>query len=134
MDYTLNAEEGIPFDDKLKPNHRQNCKTIGQVDAKDARRTDPKFMRSVRSGTAAGMVMRERKVQWSSVGRGQEQGLGQGAEATRGRSISTSRVRRTHRQAGSIFSGWVESHSGCLYGPTTAITEIMLLQINAANN
>lgn len=53
--------------------------------------------------TAAGMVMRERKVQWSSVGCGQEQSRGQGTEATGDKVISTNRAWRTHAAAGSIF-------------------------------
>lgn len=43
--------------------------------------TNPKFMRFTCLGTAGGMTTRERKVQWTSVGWGQEQARGHGAEA-----------------------------------------------------
>lgn len=66
-------------------------------------RTDPRFIRFTCLDTAAGMVMRERKVQWSSVGWGQEQSRGQGAEATTGKVNSAKRAWRTDTAAGSIF-------------------------------
>ena len=61
-------------------------------------------MRSTCLDTAAGMVKRERKVQWSSVGWGQEQGRGHRAEKTGGKVIISSKVWRRHTEAGSIFS------------------------------
>lgn len=73
------------------------------MEAEDAEMTDPRFMRSTSLDTAAGMVVRERKVQWSSEGWGQEQGRGQGTEATGGKIISTSTVWRTHTAGGFIF-------------------------------
>lgn len=71
---------------------------------RNGKRTDPRFMRSTSLDTAAGMVRRERKVQWSSVGWGQEQGQGHGAEETGGKVIISSKVWRRHMEAGSIFS------------------------------
>lgn len=47
--------------------------------------------------TAGGMTTRERKVQWTSVGWGQEQARGQGVEAAGDtRSISASTARRRY--------------------------------------
>lgn len=61
-------------------------------------------MRFTCLGSAAGMVKRERKVQWTSVGWGQAQGRGQGGEAAAwDRVMSTIRARKTRTADGSIF-------------------------------
>lgn len=62
--------------------------------------TNPKFMRLTCFGTAGGTMTRERKVQWTSVGWGQEQARGQGAKApgdTRISSTNTVRKRNIFR-------------------------------------
>lgn len=67
--------------------------------------TNPKFMRFTCFGTAGGTMTRERKVQWTSVGWGQEQARGQGAVAPGDTRISS--TNKVHKR--NIFR--LRSHS-----------------------
>lgn len=68
-------------------------------------KTNPKFMRSTCFDMPTGMVIRDRKVQWSSVDWGQEQGRGQGRQSAGGRAISTASAKKMRAAGRFILKG-----------------------------